>query len=124
MRLLLAIPAVSLALLGAQPLALADTHTAAITSSEAAAALAAQIHRRTAARLRGGYSSNTSCSGQIAGGQTLSPTTRLARWRCKLELSGARFPSACKAEAYVSATHGGHRVRVPLLAVSRYCRDQ
>ncbi len=115
---------VSLALLGAQPLALADTHTAAITSSEAAAALAALIHKRAAARLRGGYSSSTVCTGQIEGGKTLTSTTRLARWRCKLELSGARFPSACKAEANVSATHGAHGIRVQLLAVSRYCGDQ
>ncbi len=104
--------------------ALADPHTFAITSSEAAAALAAQIHRRARVRLRGGYSANTVCSGVITGGQAFSSATRLLRWRCKLELSGARFPSACRAEAYVLGTARAHRESVQWLAVSRYCRDQ
>jgi hypothetical protein len=85
--------------------------------------VAAQIHKQAAARLRGGYSANTVCSGRIAGGQAFSSTTKLQSWRCTLELHGARFPSACKAEASVSATGRTHRVRVRWLTMSRYCRD-
>ncbi|MGA2453629.1 MAG: hypothetical protein ABSG93_08935 [Solirubrobacteraceae bacterium] len=128
--LLLAMPAVSLAPLGGDPSAFADQsassdpHTFAITSSEAATAMSTQIRRHLAARLRGGFSNQTLCSGQLPGQQALTATTKLQRWRCTLELRGARFPSPCQAEAYVSATDRAHRARVDWLTMSRYCRDQ
>jgi hypothetical protein len=117
MRSLLVVPAASLALAGA------PAHTPAITSSEAVKAMTTQIHRQTAARLRGGYHAETLCSGQGPGQQAFSSTTKLERWHCTLELSGARFPSPCKAQADVSATAQPLHVRVSWLSMSRYCRD-
>jgi hypothetical protein len=116
MRSMLAIPVASLALAGAH------SRTLTITSSEAATAMSAQIHKQAAARLRGGFRGETLCSGRIGGGQTVSSTTELNRWHCTLELSGARFPSPCKAEANVFATDHVHRVRIEWLAESRFCR--
>jgi hypothetical protein len=119
MRSLLAIPALSLALAGAH------AQRPAITSAEAVKAMRTQIHRQVAARLRSGYSSETLCSGQGPGGTAIGATTRLARWRCTLELKGARFPSPCRARADVSVIagrHGARSVRVRWLAMSRYCR--
>lgn len=117
MRSLLAIPAASLALVGAHP------HTLTITSSEAVRAMTTQIHRHVASRLRAGFSGETLCTGRNAGQQAFSSTTQLPRWQCTLELRGARFPSPCKAEAFVVATDQPHRVRIEWLAVSRFCRD-
>ena len=68
-----------------------------ITSAQAAKAMTAQIHRQTAARLRGGYHGETLCSGEGGFEQPFSPATELARWHCKLELSGAHFPHPCTA---------------------------
>ncbi|MGD0454953.1 MAG: hypothetical protein ABSB69_15280 [Solirubrobacteraceae bacterium] len=116
MRSMLAIPVASLAFAGAHSPALT------ITSSEAATAMSAQIHKQAAARLRGGFRGETLCSGRVAGGQTVSSTTELDRWHCTLELGGARFPSPCKAEANVFATDQAHRVRIEWLAESRFCR--
>jgi hypothetical protein len=116
MRSLLAIAAAPLAFAGAP-------YTSKITSAEAVRAMTVQIHRQTAARLRGGYHGETLCSGQGPGQQPISATTRLARWHCTLELSGARFPAPCKAEAYVSATGRPQRVRIDWVAMSRYCHD-
>ncbi len=115
MRSVLAIPLASLALAGGHSGALT------ITSAEAAAAMTAQIHKQVAARLHGGFRGETLCSGRVGGGQTLSSTTELGRWHCTLELSGARFPSPCRAEANVLATGQVHRVRIEWLAESRFC---
>ncbi len=117
MRSLLAIPAASLALVAAHP------HTFAITSSEAAGAMTARIHKQVASRLRAGFSGETLCSGSNAGQKEINSSTELPRWRCTLELRGARFPSPCKAEAYVLAIAPPHRARVEWLAMSRYCRE-
>jgi hypothetical protein len=129
----LAVPAAALALGLAHPdvsvapyeparsHALAQPGTPTITSSQAASAMSAQIRRQAVARLRGGFHAETLCSGQSAGQQAFSSTTRLSRWRCTLELAGSRFPSPCRAQADVFATK--HGARVSWLAMSRYCRD-
>ncbi len=119
MRSMLAIPVMSLALAGA------PAQPPAITSAEAVKAMRTQIHRQVAARLRSGYSDETLCSGQGPGGTAIGATTRLARWRCTLELKGRRFPSPCRARADVSVVaraHSTRRVLVHWLAMSRYCR--
>ncbi|HSZ12546.1 MAG TPA: hypothetical protein VK790_00740 [Solirubrobacteraceae bacterium] len=119
MRSLLAIPVLSLAFAGAH------ARPPAITSAEAVNAMRVQIHSRVQARLRGGYSSETLCSGQGPGGTAIGATTRLARWRCALELKGRRFPSPCRAQADVSVVARPHHVRlvrVHWLQMSRYCR--
>ena len=92
-----------------------------ITSSEAARAMAAQIHMQLAAELRGGFHGATQCSGQLPSPQVLSATTRLTRWRCTLELSGVHFATPCKAEANVFATNRPHHVRLGWLAMSQTC---
>jgi hypothetical protein len=119
MRALLAVPAVSIMFAGAHAHARAPT----ITSAEAVRAMSAQIHRQTAARLRGGYSGETLCSGRGAAREPFGPTTELPSWSCTLELAGARFPSPCKAQANVFATAQPHRVRIEWLSMSRYCRS-
>ncbi len=117
MRSLLTIAAASLALAGAHP------HPPTITGAEAVKVLIAQVHKQAPARLRGGYHSETLCSGRNTGHATFSSTTKLTRWHCTLELSGARFPSPCKAQAYVLATARPHHVRIERLMASRYCHD-
>jgi hypothetical protein len=112
---LLVVPAAWLALAVAQPQPL-------ITSAQAAKAMTAQIHRQTAARLRGGYHGETLCGGDGGSEQPFSPSTELPRWHCKLELSGARFPHPCTAVANVLATSDPGRVRIEWLQMSRYCR--
>jgi len=92
-----------------------------ITSSEAARAITAQIHTQLAAELRGGFHSATQCSGQVSSPQVVTATTRLARWRCTLELSGAHLATPCKAEANVFATSRPHHVRIGWLAMSQTC---
>jgi hypothetical protein len=116
-RTLLAIPAASLALAGA-------AHAPTIDGAEAIRALNQQVHEQAQARLRGGYQSKTLCTGADAGQQKLTTETELARWHCTLELSGARFPSPCRAQAYLVAGGPPHRVRIEGLAMSRYCRAQ
>jgi hypothetical protein len=106
-------PSLALATAPAQPL---------ITSAQAAKAMTAQIHRQTAARLRGGYHGETLCSGEGGSEQPFSSSTELLRWHCKLELSGARFPHPCTAVAIVLATSKPGRVRIEWLQMSRYCR--
>jgi hypothetical protein len=118
----------SLALAAALPqsslaLAIAPTQPL-ITSAQAAKAMTAQIHRQTAARLRGGYHGKTLCSGEGGSEQPFSPSTELPRWHCKLQLSGARFPHQCTAVANVFATSDPGRVRIEWLQMSRYCRAQ
>jgi hypothetical protein len=95
-----------------------------ITSTQAAKAMTAQIHRQTAARLRGGYHGETLCSGEGGAEQPFSPATELARWHCKLELRGARFPRPCTAVANVLATSDAGRVRIEWLRMGRYCRSR
>jgi hypothetical protein len=95
-----------------------------ITSAQAAKAMTVQIHRQTAARLRGGYHGETLCSGEGGSEQPFSPATELARWHCKLELSGAHFPHPCTAAANVLATGDPGRVRIEWLQMSRYCRSR
>ncbi len=114
---LLVMPLISLALAGAQ------SHAPTITGDEAITALRAQIHKQAAARLRGGYHSEALCSGSNAGQQAFSSRTALPRWHCTLELAGARFPVACKAQAYLAATSKPHHVRIERLITSRYCHD-
>ena len=115
----------SLLAASAASLALAAAHSGPlITSSQAAHAMTAQIHRQTEARLRGGYHGRTSCSGEGGSEGTFNPTTELPRWHCTLELGGARFPRPCRAAANVFATASPHRVRIQWLAMSRYCRAQ
>ena len=115
MRALLAIPATSLALAGA--------HAAVypITSSEAAGALTAQIHKQVASELRGGFHGATQCSGQVASPQVINSTTRLARWHCSLQLGGVHFSTPCKAQANVFATSQPHHVRIEWLSMSQTC---
>jgi hypothetical protein len=117
MRSLLAIPAASLAFAGTHP------HAPTITGAEAVKVLIAQVHKQAPTRLRGGYHSETLCSGRNAGQEAFSSNTELSRWHCTLELTGARFPSPCKAQAYVSATSRPHQVRIERLTTSRYCHD-
>ncbi len=117
MRILLATAAASLALVAHPP---APT----IDGAEAIRALSQQVHKQAEARLRGGFQSETLCSGSDADQQKLTPETELARWHCTLEISGARFPSPCKAHAYLVAAGPPHRVRIEGLAMSRYCRAQ
>jgi hypothetical protein len=117
MRSLLAVSAASLALGVTHPGEL-------ITSSQAAHAMTAQIHRQTTARLRGGYHGQTSCSGGGGSELAFNPTTELPRWHCTMELGGARFPRPCRAVANVFATANPHHVRIRWLAMSRYCRVQ
>lgn len=114
---LLAIPAASLALAGAHP------HSPTITGHEAIKALSAQIHKQAAARLRGGYHSETLCSGSNGARQAFDAKTALPRWHCTLELAGARFPAPCEAQAYLAATSQPHRIRIERLITSRYCHD-
>jgi hypothetical protein len=117
MRSLIVIPAASLALVGAHP------HAPLITGAEAVKVLIAQVHKQAPTRLRGGYHSETLCSGRNTGHETFSSKTELPRWHCTLELTGARFPSPCKAQAYVAAAGRPHRLRVERLTTSRYCHD-
>jgi hypothetical protein len=117
MRSLLTVSAASLAFAGAHP------HAPTITGAEAVKILIAQVHEQAPARLRGGYHSETLCSGRNAGHGAFGSNTQLPRWHCTLELSGARFPSPCKAQAYVSATSRPHHVRIERLITSRYCHD-
>ena len=118
MRILLAIPAAWLALAGAHP------HAPTIDGAEAIRALGQQIHKQVGARLRGGYRSETLCSGSDTGQRKLTPETELARWHCTLEISGARFPRPCKAQASIVAARQPQRVRIEALRTSRYCRAQ
>jgi hypothetical protein len=115
MRALLAIPATSLALAGAH------VGLYPITSSEAAAAITAQIHKQVASELRGGFHGATQCSGEAPGSQVINATTRLARWRCSLELGGVHFSTPCKAHADVFATDKPHHVRIDWLSTSQTC---
>ena len=117
MRSLLVIPVASLALTGAH------LHSPTITGAEAVKVLIAQVHKQAPARLRGGYHSETLCSGRNTSHEAFSSKTELPRWHCTLELSGARFPSPCIAVAYVSATNRPHHVRIERLTTSRYCHD-
>lgn len=117
MRSFLAIPAASLALAGAHP------HSPTITGAEAVKVLIARVHQQAPARLRGGYHSETLCTGRNTGHEAFSSKTQLTRWHCTLELSGARFPIPCKAQAYVLATNRPHHVRIERLISSRYCHD-
>ncbi len=112
---MLAIPATSLVLAGAH------AGVVPITSSEAAGAITAQIHSQLARELRGGFHSDTQCSGQLAGQQPITPATRLARWNCTLELSGVHFAVPCRAQADVLATDQPHHVRITWLAMSQTC---
>jgi hypothetical protein len=92
-----------------------------ITSSEAAGAMSAQIHRQVASELHGGFHGATQCSGQLPSPQAVTVTTRLTRWRCTLELSGVHFATPCKAEADVFATSQPHHVRIDWLAMTEAC---
>lgn len=94
-----------------------------ITGAEAVKVLIAQVHKQAPARLRGGYHSETLCSGRNPEHTAFTSTTELPRWHCTLELSGTRFPTPCKAEAYVLATGRPHRLRIEHLITSRYCHD-
>jgi hypothetical protein len=115
---LLAIPVATLALAGAQPRA------PTIDGAEAIRALSRQVRKHAEARLRGGFQSEAVCSGSDAEQRKLTPETERARWHCTLEISGARFPSPCRAQAYLVAAGPPHRVRIEGLAMSRYCRAQ
>lgn len=117
MRTLLVTPIALIALVSA------PAQIVPITYSEAISALVKQIHKQVAVRLRAGYSGEAKCSGSSPQLQELSATTQLGRWRCTLELRGARFPSPCKVEAYASATSKAHQVHLELLAESRYCHE-
>jgi hypothetical protein len=92
-----------------------------ITSSEAAAALTAQIHKQVASKLHGGFHGATLCSGQLSSPQVITSTTHLARWRCTLELGGVHFSKPCKAQAEVFATDQPHHARVTWLSMSQSC---
>jgi hypothetical protein len=94
-----------------------------ITYAEAVSAITKQIHEQVAGRLRAGYKGEAHCSGSSPQPQELNVATQLNRWRCTLELRGARFPRPCKAQAYVSGTSEAHRVHIAWLAESRYCRE-
>jgi len=117
MRNLVVMPATLLALTGA-PAPLVP-----VTASEAQSTITAQIHRQVARRLRGGFSGETHCTGRSTIQQEFTPATPLDQWRCKIEISGTRFPSACKAEANVFATSHAHQPRVQWLKESRYCHE-
>ena len=117
MRNLVVMPAALLALTGA-PAPLVP-----VTASEAQSTITAQIHRQVARRLRAGYSGETHCAGRSAIQQEFTPSTPLDQWRCKLEIRGARFPTACKAEANVFATSQAHQPRVQWLKESRSCHE-
>lgn len=117
MRNLVVMPAALLALTGA-PAPLVP-----VTASEAQSTITAQIHRQVVRRLRAGYSGETHCAGRSMIQQEFTPSTPLDQWRCKIEISGAGFPSACKAEANVFATSQAHRPRVQWLQESRYCHE-
>jgi hypothetical protein len=92
-----------------------------ITSSEAAGAMTAQIHKQVAAELHGGFHGATQCSGQLPSPQVVTTATRLTRWRCTLELAGVHLATPCKAEANVFATSQPHHVRIDWLAMSQTC---
>lgn len=115
MRALLAIPATSLALVGAH----AGVYP--ITSSEAASAITAQIHKQVASKLHAGFHGTTQCSGQLPGTQVISQSTRLPRWHCTLQLGGVNFATPCKAQADVFATSQPHHVRIDWLSMSQTC---
>jgi hypothetical protein len=118
MRALLVTPVAVLALASAPTQMIVP-----ITYSEAVSAITKQIHKQVAGRLRGAYKGEARCSGSNPQPQELTAATQLNRWRCTLQLRGARFPRPCKAEAYVSATSTAHHVRIAWLAESRYCRE-
>jgi len=117
MRTLLVTPVAVIAL------ASAPAQLVPITYSEAVSAITRQIHKQVARRLRGGYKGEARCTGSNPQPQELNAATQLNRWRCTLQLRGARFPRPCKAEAYVSATSNAHHVRISWLTESRYCRE-
>src|ERR1700722_11811367 len=117
MRNLVVMPATLLALTGS-PAPLVP-----VTASEAQSTITAQIHRQVPRRLRGGFSGETHCAGRSTIQQEFPPTTPLDQWRCKIEISGTRFPTACKAEANVFATSQAHQPRVQWLKESRYCHE-
>jgi hypothetical protein len=117
MRNLVVAPAALLAL------AAAPAPLVPVTASEAQMTITAQIHRQVARRLRAGYSGETHCTGRSMIQQEFTPSTPLDQWRCKLEIRGAHFPTACKAEANVFATSQAHRPRVQWLQESRYCHE-
>jgi len=114
---LLGIPAVVLALAGAQP------PIQPITGSQAAAAIVRQIHNQVPGRLHGGYRGETHCSGTSPSQQEVTASTQLNHWRCKLELRGARFNAPCTAEAFVSGTVKRDHPRIRLLTESRSCHE-
>lgn len=120
MRALLAIPATSLALAGAH----AGGHGVLypITGAEAAAAITAQIHKQVASELHSGFHAATQCSAQNPGSGVINSTTRLASWRCSLQLGGVHFATPCKAQADVFATDQPHHVRIDWLSMSQTCR--
>lgn len=117
MRNLVVMPAALLALTGA-PAPLVP-----VTASEAQSTITAQIHRQVVRRLRAGYSGETHCAGRSKIQQEFTPSTPLDQWRCKIEIRGARFPTACTAEANVFATRQAHQPRVQWLQESRYCHE-
>jgi hypothetical protein len=120
MRALLAIPATSLALAGAP----AGGHGGVypITGGEAAAAITAQIHKQVAPQLHSGFHAMTQCSAQNPDSGVINSTTRLASWRCSLQLGGVNFATPCKAQADVFATTQPNHVRIDWLSMSQTCR--
>jgi hypothetical protein len=119
MRALLAIPATSLALAGAP--AGGNSSLYPITGAEAAAAITAQIHKQVASELHSGFHAATQCSAQNPGSGVINATTRLAGWRCSLQLGGVHFAMPCKAQAYVFATDQPHHIRIDWLSMSQTC---
>jgi hypothetical protein len=119
MRALLAIPATSLALAGAP----AGGHGGVypITGGEAAAAITVQIHKQVASELHSGFHAATQCSAQNPDSGVINSTTRLAGWRCSLQLGGVKFATPCKAQADVFATTQPHHVRIDWLSMSQTC---
>lgn len=95
-----------------------------ITGPQASTAITAPIHRQVHFRLHAGFSGETHCTGFGVGQQEVTLATQLARWRCRLELRGPRFPHPCRAEAYVFATTQPDRPRVQWLFESRFCHPR
>jgi hypothetical protein len=119
MRALLAIPATSLALAGAPAGGPGSVYP--ITGGEAAAAITAQIHKQVASKLHSGFHAMTQCSAQNPDSGVINSTTRLASWRCSLQLGGVNFATPCKAQADVFATSRPHHVRIAWLSMSQTC---
>jgi hypothetical protein len=120
MHSMLLLPAVILAFASPHH---ARSHGLGVTVREAFAATDGHIDRKVRRRLAGDYRGVTGCSAHAERRRRRGRApVRYQRWRCHVVIRGARFPRACRAEAFVMGTHRRHVVRIDWLTVSRYCR--